>query len=279
MSNKVEDAVRHGKFYLDTVVFRIDNAIFKVPSRYFHDRSEAFGAASKISAGHSCQEGLGEGSSDENPITLSPLPHDSTADDFEHLVKIILALTLDLATPTNYTLHQWLSVLKLSTAWEFSDVRELAMRSLKDSKEGTLAQWTVILDFCWNRPDFMEVRELAIIRMSNLEKWVPMTKINTGRKYLVSKWVSNGLWGLVIAPGLPSPDDLQTLGFDTVMNFIYLRDIVMKRCSKCGHTLSCDSACGSYYRDRRNRCELRDVENQFRDELTRIASASVTVSK
>ncbi|KAL0072524.1 hypothetical protein AAF712_000287 [Marasmius tenuissimus] len=258
---------------------QVDNAIFKVPSRYFHDKSEAFGAASKIvSVGHSHQEGLGEGASDENPITLSPLPHDTTADDFEHLVKIILALTLDLATPTNYTLHQWLSVLKLSTAWEFSDIRELAMRSLKDSKEGNLTQWTAILDFCWNRVDFVEARELAVTRVSELQTWGSMTSVRMGRQYFVSKWVSIGLRGLVNAPELPSTDDLTTLGFDTVMKFLYLRDEVVKRCERCGNPLTCDgySSCrrNSYRYTPRNRCELGEVENHFRDELTRIASAS-----
>ncbi|KAL0563023.1 hypothetical protein V5O48_019056, partial [Marasmius crinis-equi] len=171
-----ETRVRHAKLYLDTVVFQVDNTIFKVPSRYFHENSEAFGAASKIAAGS--QDG--EGFLDENPILLSPLPYDADANDFEQLANIIMALTLNFPTPANYTLHQWLSSLKLATAWEFSAVRELAMKSITEIKAENYEEWISILKFCWNRVEFTDLRELSINRVTDLQRWDGMTKIEMG---------------------------------------------------------------------------------------------------
>ncbi|KAJ8076631.1 hypothetical protein AAF712_000270 [Marasmius tenuissimus] len=267
-SIKDDQTVRHGSLYLDTIVFRVENTIFKVPSRYFHDKSAAFGAASKISHGNQDGEGL----SDENPIILSPLPHNATVGDFEQLVKVIMALTFNLPTPTDYTLVQWVSVLKLASVWDFTDLKKLAMKSITEYKnlKANLSRWTEILDFCWNRAGFSELRELAIHRASGLETWDPMTKISMGRKYLVRKWVSAGLLALVTAPGLPSTKDLHSLGIDIVVIFLCLRDEVVRKCPNCGQALACDGMCRFQGARGRSRCELADIEKCFKEELSRI---------
>lgn len=99
---------KHEKLFFEIIIFRVscflysvchcpnislpteqvDKTLFKVPARYFHDKSGVFGTASNISAGLPG----GEGSSEENPIDLSPLPYDATMEDFECLVRIIWAL-------------------------------------------------------------------------------------------------------------------------------------------------------------------------------------------
>ena len=148
------------------------------------------------------------------------------------------------------------------------------MVSLRNNRGATLAEWNVILDFCWNRAGFRELRELSITRISAVEGWTAITKIEMGHKYLVRQWVLNGLWTLVVAPQLPPLQDLRALGFDTVMNFLYLRDEVMRRCAKCGHQVSCSGSCdNNYRREKKNRCELKDVETHFTDELARIESS------
>ncbi|KAK1235815.1 hypothetical protein PQX77_000949 [Marasmius sp. AFHP31] len=136
-SIKDDQTVRHGSSYLDTIVFRVESTI-RVPSRYFHDGSTAFGAASKISYGNHDQDG--EGLSDENPIILSPLPYNATVDDFEQLVKVIMALTFNLPTHTDYTLGQWVSVLKLASVWDFTNVKKLATKSITEYKKVDLSR-------------------------------------------------------------------------------------------------------------------------------------------
>ncbi|KAG7091226.1 hypothetical protein E1B28_010277 [Marasmius oreades] len=268
MDTKSAIAARHSKLYIDTMIFQVDNAIFKVPSRYFHEKSEAFGIASKISA-----ENLnGEGSSDENPIKLSPLPHDANAEDFELLVNVIMSFTFNLPPPTGYTLCQWFAVLKLATAWEFSDIRTLAMKSITDDKTRIYDQWFGIFVSCWNLEGFTELRELAITRVSGLQKWSAMQKINNGRWYCVRRWATEGLKDLAEAPSLPSFQEIESLGLHTVVNFMLLREAVLKRCTHCASGYSrvlrcsnCDSTVST-----QARCNLVLVEKYCAQELSQI---------
>ncbi|KAF9268470.1 hypothetical protein L218DRAFT_852902 [Marasmius fiardii PR-910] len=238
-----QPAVRHGNLYIDTVVFQVEHTVFKIPSRYFNEKSEVFGAASNISAGCQAQEG----SSDENPIILSPLPHDTNANDFELLVNIIMSLTFKLPPPTNYTLHQWLSVLKLATAWEFFEIRTLAMKSIAADKT-----------------------RLVINRVSGSQKWSAMQKIRNGRGYRVRQWVSEGLTELADACSLPPVEEIETLGFQ-MMNLLFLREKVPKGCPECRNSgdFWC-SYCNTKLPRKANRCDLALVEKYFSKELSKI---------
>ncbi|KAL0563022.1 hypothetical protein V5O48_019055 [Marasmius crinis-equi] len=186
-----------------------------------------------------------------------------------------MALTLGLSIPHDLTLPQWLSIAKLATGWKFSEIRSLAMRYITESKAGSYDYWFATLQFSWNLVEFDDLRELAIARLSNLiGHWTAVVKIRMGRQYLVRRWVSEGLLSLVIAPGLPSMNDLQSLGADTVLRFIYLRDEVIKNCANCGSKLSCNGSCRSAYGggEKRARCDLTTVEKHFNDELSRLAT-------
>ncbi|KAF9268485.1 hypothetical protein L218DRAFT_994350 [Marasmius fiardii PR-910] len=117
-------------------LYQVDNTLFKLPSRYFHEhKPQSPTAAGGPFVGITSRSG--EGSSDEHPIKLSPLPYFVNAADFVYFVRIILALTLDFPTPRDYSLDQWLSVLKLSVAWGLTEIAALAMKELKEdpSKE------------------------------------------------------------------------------------------------------------------------------------------------
>ncbi|KAG7091215.1 hypothetical protein E1B28_010266 [Marasmius oreades] len=265
MLNVQKNPVPHVSFYVDNAVFQVDNTIFKVPSRYFHENSEAFGAASKISAGNA----IGEGSSDANPIKLSPLPHGTKAEDFALLVQIVMSFTFNLPVPTNYTLRDWVSTLKLATAWEFEDIRTVAINSITAGRRDTSSydEWIGILEFCWNLPGFAELRELAIGRVSGLQKWTPMQKIDNGRRYRVRQWVLEGLRELADAPSLPTAKEIESLGFQIAMNFFFLREEVLKRCSRCARILECPS---THRYGTKERCDLSLVEQYFGQELSKI---------
>ncbi|KAF9268471.1 hypothetical protein L218DRAFT_983913 [Marasmius fiardii PR-910] len=269
METKEDPAERHGKLYIDVTVIQIDKTIFKIPFRYFKENSEVFRAASEVSAGSQTGEGL----SDENPIKLSPLPHDAKAEDFELLVNVVMAFTFNLPPPTGYTLLQWLAVLKLATAWEFSDIRALAMKSITADQTRNYDQWFEIFEFCWNLVGFSELRELAISRVFGLQNWSPMQKFENGRGYRVRGWAFDGLKELAEAPNLPSPKDLENLGFRMVLNFLFLREEVRNRCSYCAQQVDamlCYNCRNGWGSSKRERCDHAVIEKYFAQELSQI---------
>ncbi|KAF9268487.1 hypothetical protein L218DRAFT_1072983 [Marasmius fiardii PR-910] len=209
---------RDNELYLDTLItYQVDGTVFKIPPKYIHENSEVFGAGAQISAES------GEGSSDANPVKLSPLPHGCNAVDFKNLLKIIIALTVGLPTPTNYTSDQWLSVLKLSTAWYFSDVRELAMREVsRPNADYTRDQWITMLDFAHTSDQFADLRDLAITRLPFDYSQSRVEQILLGRRYRHKPWIIQGLRELANANDLPPLTELHPLGKDTLNILLYM---------------------------------------------------------
>ncbi|KAG7091193.1 hypothetical protein E1B28_010244 [Marasmius oreades] len=184
---------RHELFYIDTVVFQVNDTLFKVPSRYLHEQSEVFACASRLS------DPNGEGLSDDHPVVL-PLPDDATTEDFVQLIKVLYPLTVKLPPPTGLMRDQWISVLKLSTFWELSEIRTLA------------------------------VSEISKTSLSYMDK------IALGRKYRVKPWLSGGLKDLVDPVcSLPALDDMkEKLGTETAMQLLYVRNFQMLQLFSCG---------------------------------------------
>ncbi|KAF9268511.1 hypothetical protein L218DRAFT_983941 [Marasmius fiardii PR-910] len=114
---------RHPHYYIETIIFEVDDTLFRIPSRYLFEKSDVLRAASEISSFTT------EGTSDATPAKL-PLPGDATIDDFESFVKAIYPMTIDLPAPTCFSKVQWISVLKLSTCWMFDDLRRLAVNQI-----------------------------------------------------------------------------------------------------------------------------------------------------
>ncbi|KAF9268509.1 hypothetical protein L218DRAFT_917291 [Marasmius fiardii PR-910] len=232
---------RHDLFYLDTVVFRVNNTLFKVPSRYLHEKSEVFACASRMSDPNG---EAGEGLSDDHPVNL-PLPDDATTEDFVQLVKVIYPLTVDLPPPADLNRGQWISVLKLSTFWELSEIRTLAISEVSKTN----------LSF--------------------------MDKIALGRRYRVKEWLSGGLTGMVDPlSSLPSLDEMQAnLGTETVMQLLYVRGFQMVQVFSCG-TVQEDILAQTYGRHTGSNCwrcgrspllhptrNIPSIESYFADEL------------
>ncbi|ESK97287.1 hypothetical protein Moror_17852 [Moniliophthora roreri MCA 2997] len=225
---------RHDQLFLDFIVYRVDNTLFKLPSRYFHENSEVLAGASEISTT------TGEGLSEDQPIDL-PLPHDSDGDDFAELAKVIYALTIGL-DPPSLSRHQWVSVLKLSTPWMFSDIRELAISRIHSSN-----------------PTFEE-------------------KVTLGRRYNVRSWVAEGLKGLSdTSNDLPPLQNLEALGSTTAMRLLYIRNfrttrnVQQRSCGQVREDIerygSYCSGCGSYADYHPCRADFLSVEDLFSDEL------------
>ncbi|KAF9268491.1 hypothetical protein L218DRAFT_1072986 [Marasmius fiardii PR-910] len=267
---------RDNEFYFDTITFQVDDTIFKVPSQYIHEKSEVFDAGAQISAESD------EGSSDANPVKLSPLPHGCNANDFRCLLRIIIALTVGLPTPTNYNSDQWLSVLKLSTAWYFSDIRKLANEQISRPQVNyTKDQWVKVLDFAHNSDQFTDLRDLAITRISAIRFNSRVDQVLLGRKYLHKPWIIEGLKELANMSSLPSVAELNRLGQGTVVSLLYMaynrvQSMVATPNRSQGYytypTVS-DSGRGPY--------SDREVEEQFRDEISSLfpRPPSIVVSR
>ncbi|KAJ8076671.1 hypothetical protein AAF712_000305 [Marasmius tenuissimus] len=198
MSESTEKDERHELFYIETVVFKVNNTLFKVPSRYLHEQSEVFAFASSMSDPNG--EGV-EGQSDERPVNL-PLPDDASTEDFVQLVKVIYPLTVHLPAPSNLDRDQWTSVLKLSTFWELSEIRDLAIAEISNT-------------------------DLTLI-----------DKVVLGRNYRVRPWLLEGLKGLVDPMReIPSMEDMhEKLGTETAMQVLYIRNFALLQVLSCGTT-------------------------------------------
>lgn len=88
------------------------------------------------------------------------------------------------------TQQEWISVLKLSTMWEFTELRERAKQEL--SKQG------------------MEMETVQ--------------KIECGRKYEIKEWVLEGYIALLRRSEIASDEEAERLGWKTVVKLYRLRD-------------------------------------------------------
>ncbi|KAF9268591.1 hypothetical protein L218DRAFT_994438 [Marasmius fiardii PR-910] len=178
---------RHEDYFIETIVFQVDDTLFRVPARYFHEKSEVFQQASQMSAIE------GEGSAEDLPIKV-PLPEGSSIDDFILLLKVVWAFTTHLAPPI-YSRNQWISVLALSTFWEFTEIRKYCVSEILAT-----------------RPTFPN-------------------QITLGRTYGVKTLVFGGLQGLAnLKTEFPPIEGLAALlGADTVMRLLHIRFVRLFR--------------------------------------------------
>ncbi|EEB90406.1 hypothetical protein MPER_11394 [Moniliophthora perniciosa FA553] len=261
MAASVPVIQRHDQYYIETIVYQVENTLFRVPSRYFHEKSEVFSGASQISTTR------GEGSSDDNPVKLV-LPQDANTNDFLQLIRVICPLTFDLPVPTNLSHGDWVSVLKLSTAWCFNDLRKLAITKLSGS-------------------DGLDSSGSGYFH----------ERVELGRRYSVKSWLLEGLEGLSAANDTnPLPlEKLETLGLKTAMRLVYIKNfhltfklkspglcgksredcpVTPASCSCCTNN-NCNS-CGRPRSEHPSRGELEpvSVEKVFMDELATLDESS-----
>ncbi|KAJ7029982.1 hypothetical protein C8F04DRAFT_739610 [Mycena alexandri] len=117
----VFQAMRDSKYYLDTIVFKVENAFFRVPRWQFENNSGIF--ATTFSLPH--PEEKGEGSDDEHPFHLDGI----TRVEFQTFLKVLYPLSAVPKTPT-LSPTEWTSVLKLASLWDFIEVRDFAIKEL-----------------------------------------------------------------------------------------------------------------------------------------------------
>jgi len=117
--------VRNRYFYPESIIFLVEDNLFKVPRLPFESNG-IFATVFTLPAG----ENTIEGCSDEHPFTLEGV----NKVDFERFLRALYPRG-DMASAnitTCMNVEDWTSVLKLSTMWEFSETRKLAIEKLSE---------------------------------------------------------------------------------------------------------------------------------------------------
>jgi len=132
-----------------------------------------------------------EGHDKEHPIVLEGY----TKDEFSCLLRVMFPRTKALISGTKWELslkkEEWVSVLKLSTIWNMSHIRQYAIHRLSTDEAQALTS---------------------------------IEKIQLAREYSVAKWMEEGLISLVTGGYRLTHADLTTLGWETSALILWIRD-------------------------------------------------------
>ncbi|KAJ7699018.1 hypothetical protein B0H17DRAFT_1196605 [Mycena rosella] len=125
MATTTPNPTRDEKYYLDTIIFQVEDRLFKVPRYHFERNSEIFASALMLPAA-----GEIEGTTEENPLKLEGI----SRVDFQRLLEVLYPLDRPLLCRTNplpsLSMEHWISVLKLATMWRLLETRDLAITQL-----------------------------------------------------------------------------------------------------------------------------------------------------
>jgi len=216
------------EFYWDNIFIKVEDKFFCVPRCEFVQSSvfaRMFLSPSRPQAASGTHS---KGQDREHPIVLEGYKKD----EFTCLLKVMYPTAKSLpsypGTDLNLcmTIEGWASVLKLSTIWNMT-----------------------------------KIRQYAILRLS-AASLSPIEKILLARAYKVSAWLDEAVTSLVTCNPMPALEDLATIGWETVARIYWIRDDVRNtlrfrrdaiKCSYCpsspsklvlGTTYTCHSRCG-----------------------------------
>ncbi|KAG6833459.1 hypothetical protein H0H87_006826 [Tephrocybe sp. NHM501043] len=163
---------------------KVENTLFKVPRPYFEHASPVFRDMFSLPRG-THREGSQtyseeEGATKEHPIHLGGI----LKADFLSFLKVICPKYAERET---LSVVNWISVLKLSTMWDFEVARDLAIRAL------------------------------TTCDMS------PVERIEQTRVFGVDQWYWLALGQLAVAPQNPSTDETDRLGMEFSLRLAELR--------------------------------------------------------
>jgi len=237
---------RKDLYYFDLVVFQVEDALFKVPKNHF-TTSSVFATIFTLPSGENDAEGT-----EDKPFIL----HGISEVDFESLLKLMYPPPL---SNIKLTRQDWISVLKLCTMWEFTDMRERAIQELlkEDMSMGTI------------------------------------DKIECGKRYQVKEMLLEGYNELLKRAETITAKEAERLGWKTAAKLLLLREeylsttitsqhpSISETCGQCGRQCGgtrlhryCDDY-GDYYpydqqvtRPDRNQHDFTQaIQKEFEEEL------------
>ncbi|KAM5533681.1 hypothetical protein V8D89_012648 [Ganoderma adspersum] len=172
---------RDSEFFIDLkpLYLRAEKTLFCVPRHYFQTSDVFDGMFTLPGAPQTPQEG----SSEEYPLFLESI-------NAEELREFLRVLSSRFATSNNTTIRSitssWLPVLKLASLWQFSSLREKALKYLKSAD-------------C-------------------------MTRLHIARQYGVDDWFLPAVRDLISREEPLTGDEIGQLGLDFAAKVIALRD-------------------------------------------------------
>jgi len=155
----------------------VEDALFKLPKNHFA-ASSVFATIFTLPPGEEGVEGT-----EEKPFVLQGIGEV----EFECLLKVMYPPPL---TNVKLTRQEWMSVLKLSTMWEFSDIRERAIQELLKEDMG----------------------------MQTIEK------IECARSFRVKEWLVEGYTELLKRAETITDEEGERLGWKTAAKLLLIRE-------------------------------------------------------
>ncbi|KAJ8076006.1 hypothetical protein PM082_021988 [Marasmius tenuissimus] len=224
MSSSLSSSVTptpHDTYFWELVVFQVEDKLFKVPKHAFADNPHPpFNEIFTLPQNES-DERRKEGVSSNNPIVLEQI----AKADFERFLAVLYprfrpyqprkpevrgffsALFTDECPPKS-EIGNWLSVLKLSSLWNFFDVRQTAIV--------TLSQFPITCQI-----DCLSCTENA--------PFSAVDRIVAGKVYGVLRWFIEGITLISCAFNSDMDrSDAHRVGLDTTMSLYYLKNAVRR---------------------------------------------------
>ncbi|KAJ7210475.1 hypothetical protein GGX14DRAFT_450839 [Mycena pura] len=109
-------------YYLESIIFKVEERLFKVPRYHFEHNSEIFASTLTLPPARDAQA---EGNSNDSPFIL----HGISSIDFQRLLKVLYPL--DVPQILTMPKEDWISVLKLATMWCFIAIDLLGLQSVE----------------------------------------------------------------------------------------------------------------------------------------------------
>ncbi|KAF8910795.1 hypothetical protein CPB85DRAFT_1435067 [Mucidula mucida] len=170
---------------------KVENRLYKVPRYFFANYSEIFASTFDLPQGSVSPEGQ----SDDHPFEL----HGLTCSEFEPLLRVIYPMNTHEPLLSS-TFEDWTSILKLSTMWGMSAVRQLAVENLSNcmALRGDAVEYVVLAKayevVTWLRQGYLKlVKRAEPISPAEAERigWVASVQIYQIREAALVKQAGN----------------------------------------------------------------------------------------
>ncbi|KAK0241291.1 hypothetical protein EDD85DRAFT_818326 [Armillaria nabsnona] len=176
--------IRNKNFYWENSIFLVGEELFRAPRYQFIKHSDTFRAMFTLPQ---ADADAVEGNTDDKPIHL----YGVDKIDFERLLNFMYPL--DIPPVLTRPLNEWISILKLSTMWVMTEIRNSAISHIMQ------------------RHQDVEVVE----------------RITLGRRLEVPALVRSGLVTLVNQDGGVTEQQARLLGWETALRIQWVRDKLM----------------------------------------------------
>ncbi|KAL1746668.1 hypothetical protein HDZ31DRAFT_61989 [Schizophyllum fasciatum] len=182
--------IRDEDFYLDFLVFQVEDTLLRLPKTYFKQESAVFSDMFSMPDLPKAS-GVHDGCSDVTPLRVPP---QVSLAEFHALAEILHPRTLQFKRSPELSKEQWIGVLKLSDLWMMDKIKALAVDALSPSLSDD-----------------------------------PVTKVVLARAYQVPDWYYQGICKLVQRLKPLGAEELLRLGPPLAMKICELRECLVFR--------------------------------------------------